>query len=129
MQISHSINCVRVTKGKSQQAVAEGASLRKGWFNLIENGRKIPTIDTLNNICRSLGIQTWKLFFLIDEVHGEQELSSQAKAILRVCPELNDYIATYRLGETKLSITGEIVLKQLQLVDLERRHEESDSDS
>jgi len=129
MQISHSINCVRVTKGKSQQTVAEGANLRKGWFNLIENDRKVPTIETLTNICRSLGIQRWKLFFLMDEIHSGGELTREAKAIIQVCPELRDYIATFHLGETKLSISGEIVLKQLQLVNLERQHEESDSDS
>lgn len=45
----------RAESGLTQEKLAEAAGLDVGYISLIENGHRMPTVDTIFRLCRGLG--------------------------------------------------------------------------
>lgn len=60
----------RNESGITQEKLAEAADLDAGYISLIENGHRMPTVDTIFRICRGLRVSPSRL---IREVEKQAE--------------------------------------------------------
>ncbi len=61
-KIGKNIKKIRTQKGLSQQQLAQKSGISQSFLSDLENGKKSPTVDSLNKICRSLGISLAEFF-------------------------------------------------------------------
>jgi transcriptional regulator with XRE-family HTH domain len=62
MQVGDEIRSVREAAGMSQQELADKAKLHRTYINMVERGKKNPTIEVFVRICNALEIVPSKMF-------------------------------------------------------------------
>lgn len=55
--VSNRIKTIRYEKGFTQRTLAEKAKLSYGFISDIENGKRIPSLSTLDKIAKALGVK------------------------------------------------------------------------
>lgn len=92
MKYSKALRLVRTMKGLSQKGLADLTNLDQGYISHIEQGKKIPSVEALEKIVKSLGIPLY-LFFLLasekDELKGlsESEAAQLGNRLLKLLLE------------------------------------------
>ncbi len=82
IDVSNTLKECREIKSVSLGQLASKSGLSKSYLSKIENGKRDPSITTLNNLCECLGIPI-SIFVLLAEEDTESELTMQLKNIAR----------------------------------------------
>lgn len=67
MNVGDEIKKLREEAGLSQQALADKAKLHRTYVNMVERGKKNPTIDVFFRICAALDILPSKMMARIEK--------------------------------------------------------------
>ncbi len=54
----------RLEKGMSQEELAKKANLHRTYISELENGRKIPSLTTINCLAWALDMEPWQLLYV-----------------------------------------------------------------
>ncbi len=85
-KIGKNIKKIRMQKGLSQQQLAQKSGISQSFLSALENGKKSPTVDSLNKICRSLGISLAEFF----SRERSQEFAALPAEIVTLVEELRE---------------------------------------
>jgi len=61
IQFGHTVRRLRKAAGLSQESLAERASLSADFLGFIERGDNVPTLTTILQLARALGVQPSKI--------------------------------------------------------------------
>jgi len=84
--IINNIKKISVQKGLSQQQLAEKSGISQSFLSDLENGKKSPTVDSLNKICHSLGISLAEFF----SRRKSQEFAALPAEIINLVDDLRE---------------------------------------
>lgn len=66
MKISEALRTIRLIMDISQEDLAKGASVSRGFISKLEGGQREPSLETIRAICKTLNIPVSMLFILTE---------------------------------------------------------------
>lgn len=85
MNVGNAIKKIRQEKGIRQNIIADKAGISNEYLSNIESGRRLPTLQSLEKICKALNISFLYLFFVAGEDSLEhEELTTLLKKAVEV---------------------------------------------
>lgn len=63
MELSQRIRTLRQENGLSQADLEQRTGLRRQYISRVENGRTVPSLDTLEKLAGALGVPLYRLFY------------------------------------------------------------------
>lgn len=106
LTLGKALNAIRVVAGCSQFYTAKQALITRGFYVQVENDKRLPSYDTLLNICKALKVEPWQLFFVM-RWNGESIPDGFAplfELLFEYYPELQTYLAQASAGYDRLPI-------------------------
>jgi len=67
INVGQRIRALRLERGLSQELLALKAGVNRGYTGAIENGKKRPSLDTLQKLACALDVELYRLFTDEDE--------------------------------------------------------------
>ncbi|WP_322005868.1 helix-turn-helix domain-containing protein [Paraburkholderia tropica] len=64
MEIGHALKVCRSAKKLSLDELAERAGLSQSYLSMIESGKRVPTLSSIDKVAAALGVPTPILLFL-----------------------------------------------------------------
>jgi len=61
-KLGQNLKKIRLQKNMSQGDIARSLNVDRGYISTIENGKKNPTLATMEKIAKALGVQVGELF-------------------------------------------------------------------
>lgn len=88
--IGRRITCARVTKGLTQEQLAEKCSISVSSLSRIETGRSMPALKTLNTIANALDVGIDYLLYDLSGKSGAYRLAPQTQEIISLLENMNE---------------------------------------
>lgn len=73
IRFGQTIRALRQQKGLTQEKLGELAGLNQSYVGDIERGERNPSLRTINNLCRALGLSVSETFNLMEQPQSIQE--------------------------------------------------------
>jgi transcriptional regulator with XRE-family HTH domain len=80
MNYGKALRLIRSSRNISQKDLSEAVSLDPSYISLIEKGKRIPTVETLEKIVKELEVPIHLFFLLASGKDGVKRVSSSKKA-------------------------------------------------
>jgi len=74
-RFGQTIRALRKQKGLTQEKLGELSGLNQSYIGDIERGQRNPSLETVNNLCRALGLSVSETFNLMEQPQSIQEKS------------------------------------------------------
>ncbi len=74
-RFGQTIRALRNQKGLTQEQLGELSGLNQGFVGDIERGQRNPSLETVHNLCRALGLSVSETFTLMEQPQSIQETS------------------------------------------------------
>ncbi|MBL7136499.1 MAG: helix-turn-helix transcriptional regulator [Candidatus Marinimicrobia bacterium] len=92
MEIGQAIKKLREEKGFKQKELSDSCNITQTYLSLIENGKKKPNVNLIENIGKNLGIPIQVILF---QSLTENDVDDSKKEIFRLMsPTINEFIRT-----------------------------------
>jgi transcriptional regulator with XRE-family HTH domain len=75
--LAQAIRRLRTERGMSQEELGHEAGVHPTWISHIESGRVSPKWENLKRIAAVLGVRSWELAFLVEELEVEYGTAPQ----------------------------------------------------
>ncbi|HEY0959443.1 MAG TPA: helix-turn-helix transcriptional regulator [Novosphingobium sp.] len=59
--LARNLRILRVARGLSQEALADGATIARSYVSALERGQSSASVDRLDRLARELGVETYVL--------------------------------------------------------------------
>ena len=87
IDIGDKIKTMRISKGMSQNTLAKKAGIAQSTLSYVESGCKQPKFETLQSVCRGLGIGVFELLAYDEITSMTEKLKNETTALP---PERNE---------------------------------------
>lgn len=83
MLLGKTLKQIRTAKGISLAALAERTNITKSYLSKIENDKREPSVTSINNVCKALGVPLNIFILLAEEPEHDDffELNNQIKLL------------------------------------------------
>src|ERR1043165_1431970 len=87
------LHSLRTERGLTQEALAASSKLHQGYISALERSRQIPSLSTLEQLSKGLGIELWILLDFPDKAGSKSDRKKEElKTVQRIRKSVEAFI-------------------------------------